>query len=248
MNKFVKKIVDHSKKEDKSGTFLKNGLLEIILVKIGILLALAIYNTYIDYKEQQKIKAHFTGIHQELIPALETANYRYKVTDSLIQKVSTSLNIINSKNKDSLIYLKDNLSPLIEVQSQNYDFPELNALLTNGYMEKVKNKETVKLLWKMKHQLEVINKAYDQNVLRHISLIEPFTNTHLNYSRIASPKNKGLLIVGGPEVNYEQFLNNLQLYNLLSHELGIYKTQRKRQLNFVKLLGELSENIGAQLD
>lgn len=248
MKPFIKKIVEHSKKEDKSGKFLKNGLIEIILVKIGILLALAIYNFYLDYKDQKKIQAHFTSIHNEIAPALSMAKARYEVTDSLIFKVNTSLKILNSKNKDSIIYLKEYLSPLVEVRNQNYNFPELNVLLNNGYIEKVKNKETVKLLWKMQHQLDDINTAYNQNVMRHISLIDPFVNTHLNYPEIASPEKKKLLMVGGPEINYENLQGNIELWNLLNIELGNYKMQRIRQLNLVDLMQKLSDNISTQIN
>lgn len=247
MNPFVKKVVAHSKKEDKSGKFLKNGLIEIILVKIGILLALAIYNFYLDYKEQEKIQAHFAGIHEEIVPALKTAKDRYILTDSLILKVTKSLNLLNSNTKDSMVNLKENLSPLIEVHLQNYNFQELDVLLSNGYIEKVKNKETVRLLWKMQHQLNDINTAYNQNVLRHVSLIEPFINTHLNYSEIASPEKKELLVIGGPEIDYASLHGNLELWNLLNNELGIYKTQRDRQLKLVELMQKLSENISKQL-
>ena len=247
MKLFVKKIIEYSKKEDKSGRFLKNGLIEILLVKVGILLALAIYGIYLDYVEQKKVTAYFTSIEQELEPAIENGIQKNKEIDTLIQKVNNCLKIINSKNKDSLVYLQENLGAFIKVPNQIFIFPATNELSTNGYLSKIKNKETVKLLRQMQQELMVINDAHKNSINRYLFSIEPFTNQHFNYAAIAQPKVKSLLVNGGPETDYSSCYDNIVLWNLLSQKLEEYKLQVIRQREFVILLQHLKENIKNQL-
>ena len=248
MNKFLKRLVDHSKKEDKSGRFLKNGLVEILLVKAGILLALAIYSWYVEYQEKLKIKEYFTSISQEIKPAIPIAKDKAKQTDSLIIKTVRCLEILNSKNIDSLPYLKTNLGPLVWVNSQEFSFPAVTELLNGSYIEKVKNKETIALLRELKQQLSIINDNHDYSTNRYLLAIEPFTNKYLNYTEVALPTKQSLLVQGGPETNYEAFFENMVLWNLLSQKLEGYKSQVIRQENLGKLLKALSENLESQIN
>ena len=248
MNKFVKRIITHSKKEDKSGKFLKNGLVEIILVKVGILLALAIYGFYLDHVEQKKIEEYFISIHQEIEPAIKKGEEKNKQINTLIVKVTNCLNIINAKNIDSLKYLKDNLGPLVSVNSQTISFPAAKELSNNSYISKVKNKETVNLLRKMQQQLIVINEKHKFNTNRYLLTVEPFTNVFFNYSEIALPKQKEFLIDGGPATDYDKVFNNMVLWNLLSQKLEGYKSHLHRQKEFIILLKALNTNLKNQID
>ena len=248
MKPIVKKIIDHSKKEDKSGRFLKNGLVEILLVKVGILLALAIYGWYVDHQEKKKIRDYFVSISQEIKPAIPKAIDKSKQTDSLIIKTARCLQILNSKNKDSLSYLKSNLGPLVLVRSQEFSFPAVTELLNGSYIEKVKNKETIALLRELKQQLSIINDNHNYNTNRYLLAIEPFTNKYLNYSEISLPKNQALLIPGGPKTNYDALFDNMELWNLLSQKLEGYKSQVIRQHELIALLKSLVENLERQIN
>lgn len=248
MKKFAKKIIDHTKKEDKTGRFLKNGLVEILLVKVGILLALAIYGWYVDYQEKKKIKEYFTSISQEIKPAIPVVKDKAKQTDSLIIKTVACLEILNSKNRDSLVYLKSNLGPLVWVRSQEFSFPAVTDLLNGSYIEKVKNKETIALLRELKQELNILNENHNYNTNRYLSAIEPFTNKYINYAEVSLPKKQAVLIKGGPETNYDALLNNIELWNLLSQKLEGYKSQVMRFENLGKLLKALSENLESQIN
>lgn len=248
MKKFVKKIIAHSKKEDKSGKFFKNGLVEIILVKIGILLALAIYGFYLNYTEQKKIKAYFVSIHEELQPVIKNGEIKSKQMDSLIIKISNSLQILNSKNKDSLVYLRENLGPLVSVNNQPFSFPAIKELLNSSYFSKVKNKETVSLLRELQQQLAIINDSYKFSKNRYLLSIEPFMNEFVNYTEIALPKQKAKLIEGGPPTDYNKMYENMILWNLLSQKLESYKGQVLRQEEFIKLLQALNTNLKNQIE
>ncbi len=248
MKPLVKKIITHSKKEDKSGKFLKNGLVEILLVKIGILLALAIYGFYLDYVEQKKVKAYFVSIHQEIEPAIKNGVIKTKQIDTLILKTTNCLQILNSKNKDSLIYLQHNLEPLVRVSNQIFSFPAVNELFNSDYISKVKNKETVGLLRQMQQQLITIKDIHKYHENKHLLTIQPFMNEFFNYSEIALPKHKAQLIEGGPPTEYSKLYNNMVLWNLLSQKLEGYKAQIIRQENFGELLIKLNESIKKQID
>lgn len=248
MAKLVKQIVAYKKSEDKSGKVLKNRLVEILLVKVGILLALAIYGWYQDYREQQHIKEYFVGIYHEITPAVATAKAKKAQTDSLIIMTKRCLTILNSKNKDSIIYLKDNLAPLVSVRSQSFDFPMVKEFLGKDYTLKVKSKGTVKLLRKLQQQLAHINQAHQYNISQHQLVVEPFINKYINYSDVTFSKRKHLLVEGGPESKYEDLANNLELWNLLTYKLEGYQTQTLRQKDFVSLLQELDKTLKKQLE
>lgn len=248
MNPFVKRVVAHSKKEDKSGKFIKNGLIEIILFKVAILLALAIYGLYTDHVEQQKVKAYFISIQHELEPAIDNGIIKNKEIDTLILKVTNCLKIISSPNIDSLVYLQENLGAFVKVPNQIFTFPATKELSSTGYISKIKNKETVKLLRKMQQELLKINDAHENSMNRYLFSIEPFTNKYLNYATISPQKEKALLIKGGPKADYHNFHENMVLWNLLSQKLKEYKLQVIRQRKFVVILQDLKENIKEQVD
>ncbi|MFD1292780.1 hypothetical protein ACFQ5N_02935 [Lutibacter holmesii] len=248
MNPFVKRLVAHSKKEDKSGRFIKNGLLEIILFKIAILLALAIYGMYTDHVEQQKVKAYFVSIQHELEPAIKNGKIKNKEIDTLILQVTNCLKIITSPNKDSLAYLQENLGAFVKVPKQIFNFPATKELSSNGYISKIKNKETVKLLRKMQQELLNINEAHEYSMNRYLFSIEPFTNKHMNYVTISPKNEKDLFIEGGPKANYNNFHENMVLWNLLTQKLKEYKLQVIRQREFVLTLQDLKENIKQQVN
>ena len=248
MNKFAKKLVEHSKKEDKSGRFLKNGLVELVLVRLIILLALAAYGWYVDYQEKKKIKQYFTSISAEIKPAIPMASAKAKQTDSLIIKTTNCLEILASKNRDSLPYLKSNLGPLVWVRSQEFSFPALSEFLNGTYLQKVKNKTTIKLLRQLKQQLDMLNQNHNYNTQRYLYAIEPFTNKHLNYTEVVLPYKQALLVKGGPETDYNVFFNNMELWNLLSQKLEAYKSQIMRQQNLNKLLKDLVDNLEDQIN
>lgn len=248
MKPFVKRLVNYSKKEDKSGRFIKNGLIEIILFKIAILLALAVYGIYTDYVEQKKVKSYFVSIQHELEPAIDKGQIKNKEIDTLIQKVTNCLKIINSKNKDSVIYLQENLGAFVKVPKQIFSFPASAELSENGYLSKVKNNETVKLLRQMQQELNIINNEHKNSMDRYLYRIEPFMDKHVNYTDIASLKEKKLLVNGGPKTDYTVFYNDMVIWNLLTQKLEDYKLQVIRQRQFVDLLQELKENIKEQVN
>lgn len=247
MAKLVKQLIDYKKSEDKSGKVLKNRLAEILLVKVGILLALAIYGCYQDHKEQQHIKEYFVSIYHEVSPAIAIGKAKTMQTDSLIHMTERCLHILNSKNKDSLIYLKDNLAPLVIIRSQSFDFPMVKEFLGNNYTVKVKSKKTIKLLRKLQQELSNINQAHEYSNNQHQLVVQPFINKWINYSEVTLPNRKKLLVQGGPKTQYDQLLSNLEVWNLLSLKLEAYKAQTIRQQNFTVLLQDLSKTLKNQL-
>ncbi|MCX7547103.1 hypothetical protein OS188_03960 [Xanthomarina sp. F1114] len=248
MDKLVKQLVAYKKSDDKSGVFLKNRLVEIIFVKLSVLLALAIYGWYQDYKEQQHVKEYFVGIYHEVNPAIAVGKSKKAQTDSLIIMTKKCLNILNSKNKDSIIYLKENLGPLVTVRTQSFDFPMVKEFLGKNYTHKAKSKETIKLLRKLQQQLSHINQTHQYNTNQHQLVVQPFINRSINYSEVAFPNRKKLLVQGGPETKYENIFDNLELWNLLSYKLEGYQKQVIAQKKFTLLLQDLDKTLKKQLE
>ncbi len=244
MDKLVKQIIKHSKKEDKSGKFLSNGLVEILLVKVGILLALAIYGFYLNYVEQKKIHAYFLSIHNEISPILKKDIPQTKYLDASILKVTNCLNILNSKNKDSISYLKNNLGPIVKINNNVHFFPAVKEFLASTYFSKVKNKETIELLRDLKNQLATISRDYNYSERRYLLTIEPFMNNYVNYLEITNLqlKNKG------PKSDFNALYNNVTMWNILSQKLKNLNNQLTRQHEFGSLLNKLNTNLENQLN
>ncbi|MBP1839601.1 hypothetical protein [Formosa algae] len=246
--KFVKQIVDYKKSEDKSGKVLKNRLVEIILVKVGILLALAIYGIYQEYQEKKQMQATFLSMHKEIVPAIELGASKLKKDNQLIDNFEVCLHIINNKNLDSLDYLKKNIGPLLRVRNQEFSFPAVSDFVNSGKVAKLKNRETASLFRKMQYELNALNAKHAYNVNEYQLTIAPLTNKFLNYSELATPEQQENMVVGGPESNFDVLFDNLELWNIINQKLENYNYQKTHVVSFTKLLEELDEAIKTEID
>ncbi|WP_299779952.1 hypothetical protein [uncultured Formosa sp.] len=246
--KFVKQIVDYKINEDKSGKVLKNRLVEIILVKVGILLALAIYGIYQDYKEKKQMQATFLSMHKEIVPAIELGSDKLKQDKKLILDFKTCLQIINTKNKDSIKFLKQNIGSLVRVRNQEFSFPAIEDYINSGKVAKLKNRETAKLFRKMQFELKVLNAKHLYNINEYQLIIAPLTNKYFNYSQLATSEQQKNLVVGGPESNFDMVFNNLELWNILNQKLENYNYQKTHVTKFIKLLEELDQAIKKEIN
>jgi hypothetical protein len=251
MIKFFKKNRQNLLMENKTGKYLKYAIGEIVLVVIGILFALQINNWNNNKNDMAEVKNYYVKIHEELAYTQKRSIWFSAVLDTLIQHNNRSLDIINLKNKDSLYLLKETLGALGTDYKANFSFPIINEFLNEGYLAKIKN-DSLKYGFQSFSMALITLKSIDNYLDNQYSTaIEPYFYNTINYAEVVhGGAVKSELKTGGPTTNYEQFYDNLELWNLLTFKVETLISQKNAIdalydiLDFIdsKLQKELNDN------
>jgi hypothetical protein len=206
--------------ENKTGKYLKYAIGEILLVVIGILFALQINNWNNNKNEKAELENYYTKIHEEITITQKRFNWYKASLDTLNQHNNRSLDIINLKNRDSLYLLKETLGALGTAYKSNFLFPIINEFLNEGYLAKIKN-DSLKLGFQYFSMALNDLKSNDEYISNQYSTsIEPYFYNTINYAEVVhGGADFNELKTGGPITNYEQFYDNLELWNLLSFKV-----------------------------
>tara|TARA_R110002051_G_scaffold4683_7_gene26026 strand:- start:23399 stop:24415 length:1017 start_codon:yes stop_codon:yes gene_type:complete len=94
MIKFFRKIRQNILSEGKTGKYLKYAIGEIILVVIGILIAVAINDTYNNSKNEAKIKVILAQIQEDIIADLKDSE---RILRIYLRKDSTARHVLNDR-------------------------------------------------------------------------------------------------------------------------------------------------------
>ena len=157
----LKRMTDN--KGNGNNLSLKHIILEIILVTGGILIALGIDNWNNKRVEQAEIKYYYKDIQIEF---KETINYQknhQKTLQYLKNSMTRSLEIIKSKNKDSIPSLKKLLGTLATTWPVNYTMPITQEFIDLDYINKVENDSLKIMLKKYVRQIERSKGMADYN-------------------------------------------------------------------------------------
>jgi hypothetical protein len=234
--------------KNKTGKYLKYAIGEILLVVIGILIALQINNWNNNKNEKVEIENYYTKIHEEIAITQEIFN-RFKATlDTLNQHNNRSLDIINLKNRDSLYLLKETLGALGTAYKSNFLFPIINEFLNEGYLAKIKN-DSLKLGFQYFSMALNDLKGNDEYISNQYSTsIEPYFYNTLNYAEVVhGGADLNELKTGGPSTNYEQFYDDLELWNLLTFKVETTNSQQRRVDGLYRILEFIDEKIQEKL-
>jgi hypothetical protein len=220
MIKFFRKIRQNLLMENKTGKYLKYAIGEILLVVIGILFALQINNWNNNKNEKAELENYYTKIHEEITITQKRFNWYKASLDTLNQHNNRSLGIINLKNKDSLYLLKETLGDLGTDYTSGFIFPIINEFLNEGYLAKIKN-DSLKLGFQyFSIALNDLNSNDEYISNQYSTSIEPYFYNTINYAEVVhGGGNLTKLKKGGPITNYEQFYDNLELWNLLTFKV-----------------------------
>ncbi|WP_052158334.1 DUF6090 family protein [Lacinutrix jangbogonensis] len=220
MIKFFRHIRKSLLLENKTGKYFKYAIGEIVLVVIGILFALQINDWSNTNKEKAVLENYFVKIHAEITITQRRAKWFSAKLDTLNQHNNRSLDIINLKNKDSLYLLKETLGALGTAYRANFSYPIINEFLNEGYLSKVKNDSLKNGLQMFSILFEDLNSSDDYVFNQYTTAIEPYFYNTINYANVVhgGAHASGLKTVG-PTTNYNQFYNNLKLWNLLTFKI-----------------------------
>jgi hypothetical protein len=249
MIKFFRKIRYDLMEKNKTGKYLKYAIGEILLVVIGILFALQINNWNNNKNEKAEIENYYTKIHEEITIIQERSN-RYKAAlDTLNQHNNRSLDIINLKNRDSLYLLKETLGALGTAYTSDFLFPIINEFLNEGYLAKIKN-DSLKLGFQyFSIALNDLNSNDEYISNQYSTSIEPYFYNTINYAEVVhGGADLNELKTGGPITNYEQFYDNLELWNLLTFKVETTISQRRGVDRLNRILEFIDEKIQEELN
>jgi hypothetical protein len=249
MIKFFRKIRQNLLMENKTGKYLKYAIGEILLVVIGILFALQINNWNNNKNEKAEIENYYTKIHEEIKIAQEGTNWFRATLDTLNQHNNRSLDIINLKNRDSLYLLKETLGALGTAYKSDFLFPVINEFLNEGYLAKVKN-DSLKLGFQFfSMALKNINSSDEYISNQYSTSIEPYFYNTINYAKVVyGGADLNELKTGGPSTNYEQFYDNLELWNLLTFKVKTTISQQRRIDKIFRILEFVDKKIQEELN
>ena len=248
MIKFFRHIRRSLINENRMGKYFKYAIGEIILVVIGILIALQINNWNEKRVEQNKVNNYYNRIYQELQLGLTSKRGSKESIVQLIKDHKRTLNILNSKNKDSLVNLSNTLGASATAWANNLTLPITEEFLNQGYLAKVQN-DSLKSLFQNLTFLFRRGKYYDETIMnQYQNTIEPYIIKHINYTEIALPHYKKGLVLGGPETNFQSIFDDMELYNIITFKLELLNAQNSFLEGWISLLGEISSQLETEIN
>jgi hypothetical protein len=249
MTKFFRKIRQNLLMENKTGKYLKYAIGEILLVVIGILFALQINNWNNNKNEKAEIGNYYTKIQEEIAIYQERFDSFKATLDTLNQHNNRSLDIINLKNRDSLYLLKETLGALGTAYKSDFLFPIINEFLNEGYLAKIKN-DSLKLGFQyFSMVLNNLNSNDEYISNQYSTSIEPYFYNTINYAEVVhGGANLNELKTGGPSTNYEQFYDNLELWNLLTFKVETTISQQRQIDRLYRILEFVDKKIQEELN
>ena len=247
MLRFFRQIRQRLLTDNKFSKYLLYAIGEILLVVIGILIALQLDNWNTQKSENEKLSNYYHKIQSEISLASQDIHSIQTEIDTLIILNKRSLHILNLKNKDSLVQLKESIGALGTAFTANLTFPILDEFLGQGSLSKIEN-DSLKLGFQyFKMGLADVKELDSYISDQYSTSIEPYFYKNINYANVVYGNNVGLPR-GGPETDYSKFYDNLELYNLVTFKLEVLIAQQHRLARLQRVLDFLQEEIEVFLD
>jgi len=248
MFKFFRRLRQSLLREGKVSRYLLYALGEIILVVIGILLALQINDWNAARIEQKAIRNYYERVHVELQDAITQVDRYAESNTFLVAQNRRTLKILASGDRDSIPALRETLGALGTSWTLIISFPVTDEFLSQGYLAKIENDSIKDGL--INHRLMQEYQTFINSAItgQYSTTIEPFFNTHLNYSTVALSTYKPGLVMGGPPIDYESLFNSLELWNIATFKLESLTSETDELDRYRKTLVKLDEQIVKELD
>ncbi len=245
MIKFFRHIRKALLGEGKFSKYLLYAIGEIILVVIGILIALSVNNWNTANNEQKEVNNYYKRIHLELVEITDYFHFLDSILDQQYAINKRSLELL--KNKDSLQLLKKSIGTLGSNLTTNFSAPILEEFFEKGLLSKVKDDSIKFYLRRFKAASKSLDR-YDVYLdAQYVNAVEPFFSKRINYAEVSSNR-RNLMITGGPKTDYQQFADDLELWNLLSFKLEAIEVHKDRLHGFLKGVEILDKLIVKQTD
>ena len=213
-------------------------LIEIILVTIGVLMAIAVNNWNTNRLIKIEVDNYLLEIRSEIQGGIKYQNRNIERFESMSNNLLRVMKIIERNDLDSIPYLNKLIWPIGTTWPISYELPILEEFMDKDYLNTVQNdslKKTLKMYSRIKES--AIGMA-TFNEKQYLDKVESFINKNIEYleiieSEIWETKN----INNHPRIktNFKELFNDLEFWNVLTLktetfliELGRVRSDKRR--------------------
>ena len=209
--------------ENKTGTYFKYAIGEIVLVVLGILIALQVSNWNQLRLEQNTMNAYYAKLANTLEDDIKKLSEATDRLNSLGDELMRCLEILNTENEADIEELKGKIGALNVAYANDHSMELFDEFMNKGYLSKIEDPE-------LKSQFERVNigliraenwdKVLDNDFVNNVS---PFVQNNLNIVDIKTSFkgfDKKDTPKGGPKVDYTKLFNNLKAWNAIHGRLN----------------------------
>ena len=221
---------------------------EILLVVIGILIALQINNWNQSRIEHNQLQNYYEKIIEEIESDILLKQDFLKRHQTIIDQNKRTLTLLNSGHPDSLNELKNTLGALSTAWSIKLTYPVLTEFKNNGFLKGVESSQLKQSLFELYTIIEFTNKMDEYIVNQYLNTIEPFVIRTFNYQAVAMKRYQGLLVPGGPPIDYTTFGDNLELWNTTTFKLETTALYTEYLKNLIGQQESVIELLKGELD
>jgi len=227
-------------------------LIEIILVTIGVLMAIAVNNWNTNRLIKIEVDNYLLEIRSEIQGGIKYQNSNIERFESMSNNLLRVMKIIERNDLDSIPYLNKLIWPIGTTWPISYELPILEEFMDKDYLNTVQNdslKKTLKMYNRIKESA-VDMAAFNQK--QYLDKVESFINKNIEYLEIMeSGMWKANNINNHPRIktNFKKLYNDLEFWNILTLktetfiiELGRVKSHKRTFLLIEKYLNQYLDN------
>ncbi|WP_369999593.1 DUF6090 family protein [Winogradskyella sp.] len=247
MIKFFRKIRQKLIVENRFNKYLLYAFGEIILVVIGILIALQVNNWNQRRLEKDEMHSYYNKLNEEVEEQILVLQKLIESESSLVKKQKRTLQILASKNQDSIPELLENIGSLATAWTNNLSYETFDEFLQQGLLIKVEKKELKQSLLQLRDGLIFLERgdAYVDN--QYNTLIEPFFAKHINYSKAALPIYREDFVIGGPQTDFNFLFESMELWNVATLKLETTQGNLRTLKTLLTLLEKLKKQFHEEM-
>ena len=246
---FFNKISSSSKQEVKRFSLLHISI-EIILVTLGILIALAIDNWNTDRVEQNEIQEYVVEMHKEFESTLKYQYIKRDVFNRQLDMLKRMIYILGNQQKDSVDVIKKNLEVITQTYGvESYTLPVTEEFINRDYINKIKNdslKQALKKFDLIKKSAKVI---WDYAQAQYDNRIEPFLTKNANYPEFAKIKGlEQLNIPNNLKTDFYKLYDSQELFNIIGFKIETISIEKKRLEKGISSFIEIKNKLKQELE
>ena len=227
-------------------------LIEIILVTIGVLMAIAVNNWNTNRLIKIEVDNYLLEIRSEIQGGIKYQNINIERFESMSNNLLRVMKIIERNDLDSIPYLNKLIWPIGTTWPISYELPILEEFMDKDYLNTVQNdslKKTLKIYNRIKESAKGMA-AFNEK--QYLDKVESFINKNIEYLEIIESKIwETNNINNHPRIktNFKELFNDLEFWNILTLktetffiELSQVKSHKKTFLLIEKYLNQYLDN------
>ena len=213
-------------------------VIEITLVTIGILIAIAIDNWNSNRLTQIEVDDYLLEIHSEIEGGIKHQDRAIKRFESMSNSLIRVMKIIERNDIDSIPYLKNIIWPIGTTWPINYELPILEEFIDRDYLNILQDDSLKQALKRYNRIKENAKSMAEFNQMQYLDKVESFINKNIEYleimpSTLFNERN----VNNHPRIktNFEKLFNDLEFWNVLTLktetflvELGRVRSDKRR--------------------